>query len=678
MFRPQLAIFAALAALTLPTATQAADLILRRVMLSTGGVGYFEYEARVTGDTRLALDIRRDQVDDVLKSIVVYDDRGGVGEISLPSEEPLREAFRDLPFTQEDLTSTAALLGALKGAPVTAIGNREVSGRLIAVTEETIQLPDDGGVTLRHRVSLNTADGIRQLILEDSDTLRLADPKLQAQVDAALAAIAAHAERNARALTILTTGPDDAERTVRVGYVIEAPLWKTSYRLTLAEGAPAQLQGWAVLENLSGKDWREVDLTVVSGNPVTFRQALYQAYFVPRPEVPVEVLGRVLPGVDQGTVDMPAMAAREAAPPPAPAPQAMMKATPPSAGDAEAGAARAPSRPAAVTAAESTEATTQVVFRYPQPITLAKGNSLLLPIASRPAPAERVDLYQPRTHPRHPLAAVRLTNDGVSGLPPGILTLYEASPDTAGAVYVGDARLATLPVGERRLLSFAVDQKIKVDRDQRQSQTFTQAKITDGVLQIASVEQATTVYTIAGAPREPRTVVIEHPRQSGWDLAEPKADRVEATPDAYRLPVDVPAGQTATLTARLERPRLNEVELSSLTIERIAFYATARELPQAVRDALTRLGTLRAAVTERERAVARLEKAHGEVVADQERLRENLGSVPEGSDLHRRYLAKLAEQETRLETLDADLTQARQALEKANQEVAGYVRGLTL
>lgn len=77
----------------------------------------------------------------------------------------------------------------------------------------------------------------------------------------------------------------------------------------------ASLQGWAVLENLSGDDWDGIELTVVSGNPVTFTQALYQAYYVDRPEVPVEVFGRVMPSVDTGAIPLPGQQ-----PMPAPAP----------------------------------------------------------------------------------------------------------------------------------------------------------------------------------------------------------------------------------------------------------------------------------------------------------------------------------------------------------------------
>lgn len=53
---------------------------------------------------------------------------------------------------------------------------------------------------------------------------------------------------------------------------------------------------------MSGHAWSDVELSLVSGNPVTFRQAIYTAHYVERPSVPVAVLGQILPSPDTGTL----------------------------------------------------------------------------------------------------------------------------------------------------------------------------------------------------------------------------------------------------------------------------------------------------------------------------------------------------------------------------------------
>ena len=149
----------------------AGDLALKRVMLSTGGVAYLEYEAEVEGDARLTLNVPLDQVDDVLKSIVVYDSKGGIGAASLPGRQPLTQLFNDLPFGPEALTAPAALLNALQGAEIRVGKSHPISGKLLKVVSETARA-SDGTTTIRNRVSLVTPEGLQQFILEDAENPR--------------------------------------------------------------------------------------------------------------------------------------------------------------------------------------------------------------------------------------------------------------------------------------------------------------------------------------------------------------------------------------------------------------------------------------------------------------------------------------------------------------------------
>src|SRR5262252_6668589 len=146
----------------------AADLSLERIMLSSGGVGYFEYEATVDGNATLSLDVPLDQVDDILKSLVVYDDSGTAGEVTLPGREPLTQSFVDLPFDRTALDSAPALLNALQGAELRVAGPKPMTGHLLHVVEETSR-GADGLVITRNRVSVLTETGIEQFILEDAN-----------------------------------------------------------------------------------------------------------------------------------------------------------------------------------------------------------------------------------------------------------------------------------------------------------------------------------------------------------------------------------------------------------------------------------------------------------------------------------------------------------------------------
>jgi hypothetical protein len=671
-------VVALLGLIAFPTLAFAQDLALKRVMLSSGGLGYFEYEANVDGDATLKLTVSLGQVDDVLKSLVVYDDKGGVGGLSLPGREPLAQAFKDLPFDENSLGSPAELLQTLKGAQVTVGGSRSISGRIVSVEEDSVALPDNKGMVKRTRVTLYTDRGLQQFILEDAENLQFADAGLRDKVGQALVAIQGNRAKDARTIDLTMRG--QGKRTVRVAYIVEAPVWKASYRLTLgADPAAARtaLQGWAVVENLSGQDWKDVELTLVSGRPVAFHQALYNAYYVTRPEVPVEIAGRLMPGVDRGGVGAD-QRAKSALPMPAPAPnraqQERFSASP------QIAMAPPPPPPAPMAAAaeqfEASDAATQVIFRFPRAVSVENGRTLSIPIVDRQVPAQRLALYQAETAARNPLAAIRLTNDGDSGLPPGIITLYER--DKAGYVsYVGDARLSGFPVGETRLLAYALDEKIVIERDVAQTDRVASGTIANGALRLSRVVRQTTVYRVRGPAKEARQLVVVQRRLPGWTLTKPEAKDVELSEGNYRIPFQLPGGdQTQTFEVVQEQTQQQEIRLVESAAEQIRVYAQAREFDAKTREALTRVLQLQQAAAEAQRKVQQVEAERQAIVQEQARLRDNLARVPANSDLQRRYLATLDKQETDLEALAKRRSEADKAVEAARDALRTYVSQL--
>lgn len=671
---------------------QAQNLELRRVVLSQGGVGYFEYEAEVTGNAELNLAVRLDQVDDVLKSIVVFDDRGGVGGVRLAGQEPLSEAFRDLPFAREALDSPIALLNALQGAEIRVAGPNPIAGRIVRVVQEETHQGER--TATRHRVSVMGATGLQSFILEEATSVSFADAQLQAEIERALRAVAENRTRDRRNLTVIARGTE--RRLVRVGYVVEAPLWKTSYRLVVNNDPNVtrnRIQGWAVIENLTGTDWRNVDLSLVSGNPVTFRQALYRPFFVARPEVPVEVYGRVLPRVDDGVIggvdrlrggvadaageernrQQVAASGRAMAAPPAQAmPRTMAEAAaPPQPQPAPATIAA----PNAATATEAQEAATQVTFRFAQPISVSAGQTFVAPIIDRELPAQAVALYQGDTNPRNPLAAVRLANDGEVGLPPGVITLYERTEQ--GLAHVGDARMGPVAGGQSRLLSFAIDTKTQVVREIANAQNLARGSIASGVLRLTRIDRQTVTYRIAAPPREARAVMLEQPKPAGWRLVDP-ASGAEETPTAWRFTRRLAAGESATVTVVLERPREETLRLLDLQRPQLEAFARSTELSQAVRDAFVELGRLRATVDEKRADLEKLRAERQQIDQDQARIRQNMGTVPRESQLFRQYMERMTAQETRLDQLRVAQDAAERALQEATNTLSAAIQRLAV
>ena len=132
-------------------------------------------------------------------------------------------------------------------------------------------------------LNLATPRGIRQVILRDITAIRFLNPAVQAELDAALAVIAANRQDDKKLISLRFAG--EGRRRVSISYIREVPMWKTSYRLVLGKDGKAQLQGWAMVENTGENDWKDVSLALATGQPLSFVMDLYTPVYIPRPTV---------------------------------------------------------------------------------------------------------------------------------------------------------------------------------------------------------------------------------------------------------------------------------------------------------------------------------------------------------------------------------------------------------
>jgi len=158
-------------------------------------------------------------------------------------------------------------------------------------------------------------------------------------------------------------------------------------------------------------------------------------------------------------------------------------------------------------------------------------------------------------------------------LPAGVLTLYQQGGH--GAAYLGDARLAAFPVGDKRLLSYAVDQKVALDRDSSERRFITKATITEGVMRLARLSRQTTTYRIKAAVPATRAD-DEHPRLPGWTLSTPDPKTVDITANAYRIRADLGGKNEGSLAVVEDRPVEETIALSDLADNRLDVLAQSR------------------------------------------------------------------------------------------------------
>jgi len=82
--------------------------------------------------------------------------------------------------------------------------------------------------------------------------------------------------------TVMVNLPKAGDYDLRISYVTESPAWKPTYRLQLKDGGPAELQSWAVVDNVSGEDWKRVAVGVGSTSALSFKYDLQSVRYVER------------------------------------------------------------------------------------------------------------------------------------------------------------------------------------------------------------------------------------------------------------------------------------------------------------------------------------------------------------------------------------------------------------
>lgn len=273
---------------------QVTQLPIRKVILYSNGVAYIERRGTVRDHAEVSLLFKQSQVDDVLKSMVVLDlGKGRIGAVSYNSSAPPSARLAEIPFaiaasTEGNNGGLAGVLTQLQGARVlvTASG-RSVTGAVLNVETQHSQVDSTKPpVTIKRLVIASDDGSLVSFDLAAVRSVKLIDEG--SRRDLTEFAHAASSARRRDAKTIVVTSDGAGERELIVSYTIAAPIWKTTYRVLLDKSGKPFFQGWAIVDNISEEDWNGVELSLVSGTPVSFIQPIQNPVYRYRPVVPLQ------------------------------------------------------------------------------------------------------------------------------------------------------------------------------------------------------------------------------------------------------------------------------------------------------------------------------------------------------------------------------------------------------
>lgn len=647
----------------------AQPLQVRKIVVYKHGVGYFEREGKVTGDQQVALTFKTAQMKDLLKSLYAVDlDGGRIATISYDTKDPLSKQLEDILIHVPEENTLTQFLTQLKGARVEAtVAGEKTTGSVIGI-EPVAKQTKDGTVTSYKLVLYAEGGRIQPIDLLEAQSLRLLDEGLQKDLARVLDIHlkAKHADRK----SVVLNASGQGQRSVRVGYIIETPIWKTSYRLLFTDNEKPLLQGWAILENTTDEDWNQVDVSFVAGSPMSFIMDLYTAYYPQRSEIPVGVTAAARPQAME--LAEKAGPAKPMAPAAATRGRMLAEAKKDFGADREeAGGARAMRKNfaeelenAVAPAVAGVDVGDLFAYQSREKVSVKRGQAALVPILS-----ERVDggeriLYYRAAVSSKPMNSYYFKNSTALTLEAGPVTVFD------GSTCVGEGLMRkVLKKDMKDMIPFAVEAGVSVERKVNQrSDPVTRATIANGVMTLSYTQNYESVYAIRSQVGKDHVLYLDHPKTGGYKLAEP-AKAEEEVDGHHRFKVEIKSGQAAELKIRESMPAATTVSLLGTPAETIRFYLQQRYLSDAAKALLTQLIAAQGEINRLKQREADLAAERTRLSEDQARVRQNLQvlrDTPSELELRKKYLAQLEKSETRLEAIRDDAKQAaatRQTLE---------------
>jgi hypothetical protein len=648
------------------------DVPVRKIVLFSSGVGYFEHMGSITGNGDTELRFKTNQINDILKSLVLQDlDGGKVGAVVYPSQDPLAKTLRSFQLDLSNNPSLAELLTQMRGSQVkVTIQAEHLQGTILGLEKKQQMGSDKEQVVNVWVLNLISGGTMRSVPLDEVQRIELEDVQLQEELHKALLALAQARDQAKKPVLINFEGV--GERRVRLGYIVETPIWKTSYRLLLPERPeePAKIQGWAIVENQTDTDWTDAQLSLVSGRPISFVQELYAPLYLPRPVVKPDMYAGLRPQTYESGIEPPATARREQPPPPS----RMRALAGPAVGPpSESESVDKPLDPTASVIAAASAGQVGELFQYSvSHVSLPRQRSAMLPIITDDIAAERVSIYNQSLLSQHPLNGAHLKNTTGKHLLQGPITVLDANS------YAGDARIDNLPPGQERFISYAIDLQVQVNAlNQQQESRVQTGRLVKGVLQLTRKNVFTQDYMMENRADRDKVLIVEHPFRKGWKLVDsPKP--IETTDTWHRMRESVPAGKTVTLTIKEEMIQSETIAILPSDLGQLESYSRMGEIPKEVRDVLVKAMSLKSALVDTERQMRERQQQVTEITQEQQRIRENMATVSQTSQYDTRLLTKLNDQETAIEKLQGEVDQLKRSYDRQRQELEIYLANTTV
>ena len=627
------------------------DLFLKRVLLFKTGVGCFEKKGTIdlAAQNTVQLTFKPEIMNDLLKTFLIFRESGDLIVSGISMDLKDMDVQKMLEKTTINIPSAEAfstLILLLQGVKIKIkYGNEITTGVAMGYQEET-EYSNDLETSEKFIVLLDETQTIVKVHDRKIEQLEIIDAKINEDAKFFTDIISNAQKTDIKNLTIFFKGTKRSEYLIR--FLQSVPAWKINYRMDINQIEESEkdkkkeeelikdpiknyeelnkrdviLQAWTILDNVLDEDWKDVELTLVSGLPISFIYDSYSPNYVKRPEVSRErnldiskqkdIIGgktRFEPE-ESNWLDK---YEREYQP---------------------------------IKAFEEL-ISTQVkkgaayMFRIKNPVSIMRNNAAMVPLFEKKLSGIKMCVYNEAMQKNHPMLTIKIKNETEIPLDEGTVAIFEEN------IFAGEAIIPFVNKGQEQQLPYSVDQTIEINKTSKSEQAnFHKITIQDSIYAYYfNIE--TTIYKVFNNSNQNKLLIIEHPKKQGYELFETD-NPIEDTQDFYRFLIFIDPFSKKSLQIKMRTSTYSYFAMDSLTINNLNQWEKLNILNEKQKAFIKAKLEIRVKITELNQKKAKLQAEKNEIANDQTRIRAILDALRDRSEeepLRKVLLTKLRSQE---------------------------------
>ncbi|MHA1488665.1 MAG: hypothetical protein ACTSRI_03300 [Promethearchaeota archaeon] len=674
-----------------------AKLKVKKIVAFKHGVSFYILDGSVKGKDIFELEFKIDEMNDVLKSLLVLDssEKGYVSSISYDAAIDSFQLLKTIMLNIPDNDSFSSLLTQIKGAKIKlTIGSSEkITGTVMGI-EFIERLNKEGKITEKLLTLLKDDDMVKKIPFSEISAFEILNDDLKKDLKFFLDSTIAGKKKDSKKISINceSGGDDNIVRSIIVSYIRQSPIWKTSYRLIVSKKQEKEnkciLSGWALIENVTNQDWEDIELSLVAGMPVSFVYDFYRPIYIERPIIePPKVLSAQPTEIEDGleTEKFKEYAADEAIAPLMAKKKARLMAPKPAARKSIAMGGAMPSgtsirgemgeqalfeKITSQTAVQTKDLGELFQYDIINRVSIKRKHSALVPILTEEIMAKKMLLYNKNEHDKNPNACLEITNNTEFILERGPATIiYDDN-------LAGEAIIPFLNKDDTRILNYAVEQAVIIYcEDKTINLKVHKISFSGAYCYEYYYTNIISIYKIRNKTSEEKELYLDHPKKSGYKVKESPMNP-EETPNYWRFKLKLKPKDAITFEIKEQKENYSSNYLwnwnNDVFIEKISFYIKNAFIDAKIESQLKEIGELISKKNVLAEIQSKLENENYQMTEEQERLRKNisvLSNTTQESSLREKYVKKLSNQENRFEKIATEIKKLEQEIKTLDKEI---------